>query len=52
MYVHVVDDVRQTEIHTSVPLVPEPSSFEAEIAIDDECFYFKSFFYSKQFIIQ
>jgi hypothetical protein len=32
--VHGVDDVRQTEIHTAGPLVPEPSSFEVEIAIE------------------
>jgi hypothetical protein len=31
--VHRVGDVRQIEIHTAEPLVPEPSSFEAEIAI-------------------
>jgi hypothetical protein len=30
----VVNYVRQTEIHTAEPLVPEPSSFEAEIAIE------------------
>jgi hypothetical protein len=28
-----VTDVRQTETHTSEPLVPEPSSLEFEIAI-------------------
>jgi hypothetical protein len=32
--VHRVNDVRQTEIHTAKPLVPEPSSFEVEIAIE------------------
>jgi len=26
--VHEVNDVRQTEIHTAEPLVPEPSAFE------------------------
>jgi hypothetical protein len=31
--VHRVSDVRQTEIHTAEPLVPQPSSFETEIAI-------------------
>jgi hypothetical protein len=31
--VHGIKDVRQTEIHASEPLVPEPSFFEAEIAI-------------------
>jgi hypothetical protein len=30
--VHKVSDVRQTEIHTAEPLVPDPSSFETEIA--------------------
>jgi len=29
---HGVSDVRQTEIHTAEPLVPEPSVFEVEIA--------------------
>jgi hypothetical protein len=32
--VHGVNDVRQTEIHTAEPLVPEPSSPEVEIAIE------------------
>jgi hypothetical protein len=27
------NDVRQTEIHTAEPLVPEPSAFEFELAI-------------------
>jgi hypothetical protein len=31
--VHTVRDVRQIEIHTAEPLVPEPSPFEVEIAI-------------------
>jgi len=30
---HGVNDVRQTEIHTTEPLVPEPSAFEVELAI-------------------
>jgi len=29
-----VNDVRQTEIHTAEPLVPEPSAFEVELAIE------------------
>ena len=29
-----VSNVRQTEIHTAEPLVPEPSAFEFEIAIE------------------
>jgi hypothetical protein len=33
--VHGVNDVRQTEIHTAEPLVPEPSSSEAEIATEE-----------------
>jgi hypothetical protein len=33
IYVHGVNDVRQTEIHTAEPLVPETSSFETELAI-------------------
>jgi hypothetical protein len=32
--VHEINDVRQTEIHTSEPLVPKPSSFEVKIAIE------------------
>ena len=32
--VHGVDDVRQTEIHTAEPLMPEPSAFEVELAIE------------------
>jgi hypothetical protein len=32
--VHGVNDVRQTEIHTAEPLVSEPRSSEAEIAIE------------------
>jgi hypothetical protein len=31
--VHMVSDVRQIEIHTAEPLVPDPSPFEVEIAI-------------------
>jgi hypothetical protein len=31
--VHRVSDVRQIEIRTAEPLVPEPSPFEVEIAI-------------------
>jgi hypothetical protein len=30
---HRVSDVRQKEIHTSEPLVPDPSPFEAAVAI-------------------
>jgi hypothetical protein len=30
---HCLCGVRQIEIHTAVPLVPDPSPFEAEIAI-------------------
>jgi len=32
--VHGVNDVRQTEIHTAEPLVPEASAFEVELAIE------------------
>jgi hypothetical protein len=32
--VHGVSDVRQTEIHTTGPPVPEPSAFEGEMAIE------------------
>jgi len=32
--VHGVNDVRQTEIHTAEPLVPEPSAFEFDLAIE------------------
>ena len=33
--VHGVNDVRQTEIHTAEPLLPEPSAFEFELAIEE-----------------
>jgi hypothetical protein len=32
--VHGVNDVRQTEIHTAEPLVPEPSCSKVQIAIE------------------
>ena len=32
--VHGAKDVRQAEIHTAEPLVPEPSTFEVELAIE------------------
>ena len=32
--VHGVNDVRQTEIHTAEPLVPEPNEVEFEFAIE------------------
>ena len=32
--VHGVSDVRQAEIHTAEPLVPEPSVMEVELAIE------------------
>ena len=32
--VHGVHDVRQTETHTAEPLVPEPSAFEVDFAIE------------------
>ena len=32
---HWVNDVKQAEIHTAEPLVPEPSAFEAELAIEN-----------------
>jgi hypothetical protein len=32
--VHAVNDVRQTEIHTTEPLVSEPSASEFEIATE------------------
>ena len=32
--VHGVSDVRQAEIHTAEPLVPEPSALEVEMAIE------------------
>jgi hypothetical protein len=33
LYVHGVNDVRQTEMHIAQTLVPEPSAFEVELAI-------------------
>jgi hypothetical protein len=32
--VHGVSDVRQAEIHTAEPLVPEPSALDVELAIE------------------
>ena len=32
--IHGVNDVRQTEINTAEPLVPESSAFEVELAIE------------------
>ena len=32
--VQVVNDVRQIDIHTAEPLVPEPNAFEVELAIE------------------
>ena len=32
--VHGVNDVRQTEIHTAEPLVPEPSAYEVHLVIE------------------
>jgi hypothetical protein len=32
--VHGVNDVRQMEIHTVVPLVPEPSAFKVQTVIE------------------
>ena len=34
--VHGVNDVRQTEIHTTEPLIPELSAFEVEMAIEEQ----------------
>ena len=34
MNIHGVSDVRQTEIHTAEPLVPEPSVFEVKMATE------------------
>ena len=31
--IHGVNDIRQTEVHTAEPLVPEPSASEVELAI-------------------
>ena len=31
---HGISEVRQTEIHTAEPLVPEPSAFEFEMSIE------------------
>ena len=34
--VHRVNDVKQTEIHTAEPLVPEPSASEVELATEKQ----------------
>ena len=33
-YVHGVNYVRQTELHTAKPQVPEPSAYESELVIE------------------
>jgi hypothetical protein len=35
--VNVVNDVRQTEIHSAEPLVPESSALAVEMAIEKVC---------------
>jgi hypothetical protein len=32
--IHGVNDIRHTELHTAAPIVPEPSAFEVEMAIE------------------
>jgi hypothetical protein len=32
--IHWISDVRQTEIHTAESLLPEPSAFEVQMAIE------------------
>ena len=32
--IHGINDVRQTEIHTAKPLIPAPSAFKIEMAIE------------------
>ena len=32
--VHAAKEIRQEEIHTAEPIVPEPSAFEVELAIE------------------
>jgi len=32
--IHGANDVSQTELHTAEPLVPEPTTFEVELAIE------------------
>ena len=32
--IHGVSDIRHTALHTAEPLVPEPSAFEVEMAIE------------------
>jgi hypothetical protein len=34
MNIHGVNDVRHTELHTAEPIMPEPSAFEVELAIE------------------
>jgi hypothetical protein len=33
--IHGVSDVRQAEIHTAEPLVPEPSAFQVEMTVEN-----------------
>jgi hypothetical protein len=34
--IHGFNDVRETELHTAEPLLPEPSAFELELAIENK----------------
>ena len=34
--IHGVNDARRTEIHRAEPLMPEPSAFEVELAIEKQ----------------
>ena len=34
IYIYKVNNGRQTEIHTAEPLVPEPSAFEVDLAVE------------------
>jgi len=33
--IYGINDVRQTEIHTAQPLLPEPSALEVEMAVEE-----------------
>jgi len=34
LHIHEVSEVKQIEIHTAEPLVPEPNAFEVELSIE------------------
>ena len=46
--VHEVNDVRQIEIHTAEPLVPEPRAFEVVMVIEKLKRYYRLILFKSQ----